>query len=91
MSGKLTVPYRDRVSTVMSIKTFKIPAVIVPCIDRNWYGQFPTHTKTAPICIAHCTVPRENEIREGIPVIHHMHHLMLFLGIRHNDLADVNM
>ena len=47
MSGELTVPYRDRVSTVMSIKTFKIPAVTVPYIDRDWYGQFPTHTKTA--------------------------------------------
>ena len=47
MSGKLTVPYRDRVSIVMSIKIFEIPAVTVPCIDRNRYGQFPTHTKTA--------------------------------------------
>ena len=48
MIGKLTVPYRDRVSTVMSIKkTFEIPAVTVPRIGCNWYGQFPTHTKTA--------------------------------------------
>ena len=38
------VQYRDRVSTVMSIKTFEIPAVTVPCIDRNWYGQFTAHT-----------------------------------------------
>ena len=27
MSGKLTVPNHDRGSTVMSIKTFKIPAI----------------------------------------------------------------
>lgn len=38
MSGKLTVPYRDRVSTVMFIKTFEFSAVTVPYIDRNWYG-----------------------------------------------------
>ena len=43
MSGKLAVPYRDRVSTVMYVKTyaFEIPAVTVPYSDRNWYGQFP--------------------------------------------------
>ena len=47
MSGKLTIPYCDCISTVMSVKTFEIPAVIVPISDCNWYGQFPTHTKTA--------------------------------------------
>ena len=48
MSGKLTVPYHDHdhVSTIMSIKTFEIPAETVPFINRNWYGQFLTHTKT---------------------------------------------
>ena len=37
--GKLTVPYRDRVSTVMSIKN--------PNSCRNRTVQFPSHKKTA--------------------------------------------
>ena len=34
MSVKLAVSYRDRVSTVMSIKIFEIPAVTVAYRDR---------------------------------------------------------
>lgn len=41
MSTKRTKPYQDYVSAMMSIKTFKIPAITMPCRDRVAFTVIP--------------------------------------------------